>query len=187
MTVASADRPATRLATRLAFFGTGFIMASWAPLVPFAKARLGVDEAELGLVGLGLGGGWVLAMPITGVLSARIGGRPMILLGGVGMCALLPALSYAGSPVALGLALLVFGASVGTIDVAMKAHAIEGETSARTPPMSRFHAMYTIGEFACAGSMTLLLSLAVAPLPAALASSPLSRAVIGCTAPGLLR
>ncbi len=187
MTVASADRPATRLATRLAFFGTGFIMASWAPLVPFAKARLGVDEAELGLLLLCLGVGSVLAMPITGVLSARIGGRPMILLGGVGMCALLPALSYASSPVALGLALLVFGASVGTIDVAMNAHAIEVETSARTPLMSGFHAMYSIGEFAGAGSMTLLLSLGVAPLPAALASSALTLAVIGCTAPGLLR
>ena len=38
----SADRPATRLATRLAFLVAGFGIACWAPLVPFAAA-LGVE------------------------------------------------------------------------------------------------------------------------------------------------
>ena len=38
--VASADRPETRLATRLAFLVAGFGVACWAPLVPYAKARL---------------------------------------------------------------------------------------------------------------------------------------------------
>ena len=41
--VLSADRPETRLATRLSFAVAGFGMACWAPLVPFVKARLGVD------------------------------------------------------------------------------------------------------------------------------------------------
>ena len=36
----SADRPATRLATRLSFLVAGFGIACWAPLVPFAKERL---------------------------------------------------------------------------------------------------------------------------------------------------
>ncbi len=34
----SSDRPATRLATRLAFLVAGFGVACWAPLVPFAQA-----------------------------------------------------------------------------------------------------------------------------------------------------
>jgi hypothetical protein len=45
-----ADTPATRLATRLAFFVAGFAIACWAPLVPFAKARLGLEDATLGLL-----------------------------------------------------------------------------------------------------------------------------------------
>ena len=40
----SADRPATRLATRLAFLVAGFGIACWAPLVPFAKQRLAIDD-----------------------------------------------------------------------------------------------------------------------------------------------
>jgi predicted MFS family arabinose efflux permease len=187
MTDISADRPATRLATRLAFLATGFGMACWAPLVPFAKARLGVDEAQLGLLLLCLGVGSLLAMPITGVLSARMGSRPMILLGGIGLCALLPVLAFAHSPVVMGLALLVFGASLGTIDVAMNAHAVEVETAAGKPLMSGFHAMFSIGGFAGAGGMTLLLSLGVRPLPAALCSAALTLAAVAGAAPGLLR
>jgi len=53
----SADRPATRLATRLAFLVAGFGIAAWAPLVPYAKERAGVDDEMLGLLLLSLGVG----------------------------------------------------------------------------------------------------------------------------------
>jgi hypothetical protein len=45
----SPNQPETRLATRLAFFVAGFGYACWAPLVPFAQKRLGIDEGILGL------------------------------------------------------------------------------------------------------------------------------------------
>jgi len=44
----SANRPATRLATRLSFLVAGFGIACWAPLVPFAKQRLAIDDGSLG-------------------------------------------------------------------------------------------------------------------------------------------
>jgi hypothetical protein len=50
-----ADRPETRLATRLAFLVAGFGVACWAPLIPFAKARLLVDDRVFGLLLLYLG------------------------------------------------------------------------------------------------------------------------------------
>jgi hypothetical protein len=58
-----ADTPRTRLATRLSFFAAGFLMASFAPLVPFAKANVGVGEGELGLIFFCLGVGSIIAMP----------------------------------------------------------------------------------------------------------------------------
>ncbi|MBP6654737.1 MAG: MFS transporter, partial [Propionivibrio sp.] len=100
----SANRPETRLATRLAFLAAGFGIACWAPLVPFAKQRLGVNEAELGLLILCLGLGSVASMLITGVLSARFGSRPVIIGGGLGIALTLPLLAFANSPWALGLA-----------------------------------------------------------------------------------
>ncbi|HEY2400446.1 MAG TPA: hypothetical protein VGI23_08825, partial [Steroidobacteraceae bacterium] len=61
----SPDRPATRLATRIAFLIAGFGVACWAPLVPFAKARLMVNEGVLGLLLLCLGVGSIGAMTFT--------------------------------------------------------------------------------------------------------------------------
>jgi MFS family permease len=187
MTAISADSPATRLATRLAFLATGIALSCWAPLVPFAKARLGVDEAQLGLLLLCLGFGSILAMPITGMLSARLGARPMILLGGAGAGLLLPALAFANSPTALGAALLGFGASIGTLDVAINAHAVEVEAAAKRPLMSGFHALFSIGGFAGSGGITLLLSLGLAPFPSALCWGVLTLVIIGAAASGLLR
>lgn len=175
-----------RLSTRLAFLVAGFIMAAWAPLVPFAKANTGVDEAQLGLLLLCIGIGSLVAMPVTGIVSARSGPRPMILLGGTGLVVTLPVLAVLSSPLALGAALLVFGASLGTIDVAMNIHAVEVEKRGTVPLMSGFHAMFSIGGFAGAGGMTLALSQGLAPLPAAGLASLLAAAALALAAPRFL-
>jgi len=167
----SGDRPGTRLATRLAFLAAGFGLASWAPLVPFAQTRLGVDEGALGLLLLCLGIGSVLAMALTGVLSARFGARPIIVLGGLLMAAVLPFLALAGDPVSLGIALLLFGAGLGSLDVAMNIHAVDVEKAAGRPLMSGFHALFSIGGFAGAAMVTGLLSLGASPLVCAVSGA----------------
>ena len=83
--MASSDRPATRLATRLSFLVAGFGIACWAPLVPFAKQRLAVDDGTLGLLLLCIGIGSVVAMLLTGPLSSRYGSKPVILAGAFGL------------------------------------------------------------------------------------------------------
>ncbi len=183
----SADRPGTRLATRLAFFAAGFAMAAWAPLVPFAKANTGVDDAALGVLLLCLGLGSILAMPITGGMAARIGSRPLILGGGAGLVAVLPLLVLVGDPMALAVALMAFGASLGTLDVAMNIHAVEVERAARRPLMSGFHAMFSLGALAGAGGVTLLLTLGLAPVAAAAAASGVTMGCLLGARPHLLR
>jgi MFS family permease len=155
----SADRPATRLATRLSFLVAGFGIACWAPLVPFAKERLAIDEGILGLLLLCLGIGSVGAMLLAGILSARYGSKPFIIVGGLGLAVPLPLLSIASSPLTLGLSLLAFGASLGSIDVAMNIHAVEVERAAGRLLMSGFHALFSIGALAGSTLMTSLLSL----------------------------
>ena len=159
----TADRSATRLATRLAFLAAGFGAACWAPLVPFAKERLQVDDGILGLLLLCLGVGSVAAMLLTGVLSVRYGSRPIILAGGFGLVVLLSLLVVAGSPVLLGLTLFAFGAALGSLDVAMNIHGVEVERAALRPLMSGFHALFSVGGFAGATVITFLLSSKMAP------------------------
>jgi predicted MFS family arabinose efflux permease len=183
----SADRPATRLATRLSFLVAGFGIACWAPLVPFAKARLAVDDGTLGLLLLCLGIGSVAAMLVTGILSARYGSRPFIMAGGLGLAVLLPLLAVAGSPLTLAVSLLVFGGALGSIDVAMNIHAVEVERAAGRLLMSGFHALFSIGGFAGSAVMTSLLSLHLDPLSSTLVCSALMLATMLIAWPRLLR
>ncbi|MBV9980087.1 MFS transporter [Bradyrhizobium sp.] len=183
----SADRPATRLATRLAFLVAGFGIACWAPLVPFAKQRLSVDDGTLGLLLLCLGIGSVGAMLVTGVLSARYGSRPFIMAGGLGLAVFLPLLAVAGSPLTLAASLLVFGGALGSIDVAMNIHAVEVERAAGRLLMSGFHALFSIGGFAGSAVMTSLLSMHLDPLASTLVCSALMLAAMVFTWPRLLR
>ena len=175
----SDDRPATRLATRLAFAVAGFGIACWAPLVPIAQHRLGVDDRALGLLLLCLGIGSVVAMLATAPVTARHGARPVIVMGGLGVAVILPALTLAATPVALGVLLLLFGASLGALDAAMNVHAIAVERASGRNLMSGFHALFSIGGFAGAAAMTALLSAGVpAPTGALLCAAPMLAAVI---------
>jgi predicted MFS family arabinose efflux permease len=183
----TANRPETRLATRLAFLVAGFGVACWAPLVPFAKARLRVDDGALGLLLLCLGLGSVAAMLLAGAINARYGSRPIILVGGFGLAVLLPLLAVAGSPVSLGLTLLAFGAALGSLDVAMNIHAVEVERAAAKPLMSGFHALFSVGGFAGATLITFLISLNIAPIASTLFASMLMAIAMAFAAPRLLR
>ena len=95
-----------KLATRLAFIAAGFVVACWAPLVPYAKARCQVDDGTMGLILLLLAVGSILAMPLAANLSARFGSKPIVLSGGLGLAIVLPLLSEAASPILLGAALV---------------------------------------------------------------------------------
>ncbi len=155
-------------ATRIAFIANGLAFASWAPIIPFAKANTGVDEAALGLLLLCLGIGSVISMPITGWLCARHGTRPMILISAMIMACALPFLAYLFTYWALAITLLIFGASIGTLDVAMNIHAAEVEKRSGRALMSGFHGMFSLGAICGAGFVTLLISYGVAPLIATL-------------------
>jgi len=123
---ASADRPGARLATRIAFLVAGFGLAAWAPLIPFAKARLGADDGLMGVLLLCLGAGSVAAMLRTGPLCARYGCKPVVVGSGLVLALLLPPLAVASSPWTLGAVLL-------TADKPAEAEAVYREDLKRWP------------------------------------------------------
>lgn len=176
-----------RLATRLAFVVAGFTSACWAPLVPFAKLRLGVNEAELGVLLLSFGAGSILGVSMAGFVATRIGSRPVVIVGGLGLCALLPTLSVAGTALALAASLFLFGAFLGALDVSMNAHGVEVEKMAGVALMSGFHALFSLGGFAGAGWMTLALRSGLSPLAATLAAACAAMGLVGVAATGLLK
>ncbi|RDD83758.1 MFS transporter [Dyella tabacisoli] len=161
---------ATR-ATRLIFFISGIGMAGWAPMVPYAKARLGLDDAGLGLVLLALGGGSMVSMPLMGWLSHRYGNRRVIVVAGLLLSLALPMLAIVPNTPMLVAALLYFGVALGALNVSMNAHAVEVERRDGRALMSGFHALFSIGGLVGAASMSVLLALGLPLLACAMAIS----------------
>lgn len=121
---------AVQRATRIAFLIAGIGMASWAPLVPYAKQRAQLSDGSLGTLLLCLGLGSLIAMPLTGVLVGRFGCKRVMATGSALLLVLLPLLASLSTPLSLGLTLMVFGAAIGLIDVAMNIQAVEVEKAA---------------------------------------------------------
>lgn len=154
-----ANNVSSAQATRIIFFLAGFITATWAVIVPFARANTGVNEAQLGTLLLCLGVGALIAMPVTGWLTSRFGCRRVILVAVALIVISTPWLAVLSDPLLLALALLVFGIGIGVTDCAMNIQAILVEKQAAKPVMSGFHGMYSVGGIAGAGFMTLILAM----------------------------
>ncbi|MGJ7248569.1 MFS transporter [Morganella morganii] len=148
--------PAEReqMATRALFFVAGFASAAWAALVPFAKLNTGVNDGVLGLLLLCLGGGALVAMPLTGVLTTRFGCRRVMTVSVILLSITLPLLSVINHTGLLALTLIIFGMGIGITDCAMNIQAIIVEKAAPKPMMSGFHGFYSVGGIAGAGAMS---------------------------------
>lgn len=147
------------LATRFLFLISGLAISSWAPMVPYAKDRLNLNEADLGLVLFEFGMGALLIMPATGCLVHKFGSRNISLAASSLLIALLPCLTLAPSPVALGLILFLFGMSIGAANVAINSHAVAVEALAGRPLMSGFHSLFSIGGLAGASLISMMLEM----------------------------
>jgi predicted MFS family arabinose efflux permease len=157
-----------QVSTRIAFFIAGFGTAAWAPLVPFAKHRTGLDDGGLGVLLLCLGLGSLVAMPVAGAIASRFGCRLVVIVAGAVVCVSLPFLAMTASLPVLALALVVFGAGIGTIDVAINIQAVIVEKASRKSMMSGFHGLFSVGGIAGAGGVSALLWGGASPLAASL-------------------
>ena len=173
-------------ATRTMFFAAGFATAAWAALIPFAKSNTGVGDGALGILLLCLGGGALVAMPATGILTTRFGCRAILAFAILLFSAALPLLSIIPDPWVLAVALLVFGVGIGTTDCAMNIQAILVEKAAPRPMMSGFHGYYSIGGIAGAGAMSGIMSMGISPLAASTLVSVSVLALLAWSLDGLL-
>ena len=157
---------AQQAATRLIFFVAGLGMAAWAPLVPYAKARLGLTEAGLGVTLLSMGIGSILVMPVAGALASRFVCRIVIIGSATLLCGALPFLATVEQLPVFAVFLLSFGAGLGAIDVAMNIQAVIVERAAGQPIMSGFHGLFSLGGIAGATGISAVLSMGASPLEA---------------------
>jgi MFS family permease len=160
-----------------AFFAfDGFVFATWAVRIPAVKAATGASPAELGVALLGVSGGAIATMALSGMLCRRFGAVRVLLAGAawLSLALLLPAL--ARSAVALGLALVVFGIGYGCVNVAANTVAVDVVAVLRRPVMPSFHAAWSLGGLTGA-AVGGLLAPHLSPLPHFVIASVLGLAV----------
>ncbi|WP_125720090.1 MFS transporter [Flavobacterium ustbae] len=149
------------------FFVCGFALSSWAPMVPFAKNRLNLNDGELGLLLLMLGGGAILMMPISGYLGQKIGNRIVITVSCLIIAFILPFLVFLDNVTAMATALFIFGAGIGTVDVSMNAVGVNLQNLYGRPIMSSLHGLFSVGGLVGSLGLGLLIKTGLEPLHAA--------------------
>ncbi|GAB3717823.1 MFS transporter [Spirosoma lituiforme] len=153
-----------RRATQLIFLVCGLGMASWAPMVPLAKDRLALNDANLGLLLLLVGAGAMLMMPISGILVSRFGSRLVMACSALVLALALPLLLVLSSTPAMAVTLFLFGSGVGTIDVAMNAHGIQVQNLYGKPIMSSLHGLFSLGGLFGSLGLGFLIKLGLNPV-----------------------
>ncbi len=136
-----------RQAVAAMFLANGIATGAWAPQIPLLLARHGIGRAEFGLLILVLGVGAVSAMLFSGRLLARKGPRRMLALSSVLAVLALPAVVLAPDLWLLVPAMALFGALLGTMDVAMNASAVVVERRMGRAIMSSSHGFWSLGGF----------------------------------------
>jgi MFS family permease len=134
-----------RLAVCWIFWLCGVICSLWSTSLPAINARLHLGETRLGIVLLFVAAGAIAVMPPAGRLCDRIGGRTVLRVGAPlsGLTLIGPALAPSFLSL-LGLGFLL-GVGIGSLDVAMNAHAIVVEQRYGRPIMASFHGLWSIG------------------------------------------
>src|SRR6202051_2627946 len=140
-----------RIATVATFFGHGLLFASWTAHIPQIKAHLHLSNGTLGVALLGAPAGSVLAVLTSARLLPRFGSKRMVRVSLLGYCSAGIWVGLAGSLTELFLAMFVWGAFQGALDVSMNTQAVAVERSSRRPLMSGFHGCWSIGAFVGAG------------------------------------
>ena len=151
---AEAGTRRARNAVYLVFAASGFIIASWTARIPQIRAALGVTPGVLGLILLCAAVGAANSTPLSGLVVAWLGEARTVAITGVITAAGL-AIAAAGyrvgiAPVAGGL--FLFGVGAAAWDVAMNVQGAAVEQALGRSIMPRFHAGWSIGTVAGAGT-----------------------------------
>ncbi|MEM7319954.1 MAG: MFS transporter [Pseudomonadota bacterium] len=145
MNTTNVTRRAAWTAVAAVFALNGVLFGMWVSRIPAVQAKLGLSHSALGIVLLFLGAGAVLAFPVTGRFIDRFGAVTVTRIVATSCTLSVLLMGLAPNIYTLALALLIFGAFHGAVDVAMNAWGAEVERDFDRSMMSSFHAMWSLG------------------------------------------
>ncbi len=142
----------------------GFTFAAWISRLPAVRDQLALNPARIGVILLVGSAGSLVALPLTGALAERFGTerttRYAALLTAAGFTGVATAVG-ARSPTAVAAALFVTLMGLGSWDVAMNIQGALVEQRLGRAIMPRFHAAFSLGAVAGAGTGALAAAIGV--------------------------
>lgn len=133
-------------------------------MLPAVQVNSGSTDGELGAALLMIGLGALVSMRLTGHLVDRFGAGVLpVVMVGFAAAGVLPA--FAGSPVALGAALLLLGALSGATDVAINAAGVHAEIRSQRALMNLAHAWFSVGVVVASLNTAALRAAGAGPRP----------------------
>jgi MFS family permease len=139
------EHRAVRFAASVLFLADGIAFGTWAALLPTFKQKFGLDEQGLGNALLAMVIGALIGMPLVGRGIARWGTRRILRFAAPAFCLYLAVLAWVPSYHWFVAAAFGFGGLKGAFDVANNSQAIAVENAGRSPIMSTFQALWSIG------------------------------------------
>jgi MFS family permease len=139
------------LSLAIVYFCLGATGASWLSRIPTEQSALQIGPGKLGLALLGLPLGSMLSTAVVPRLIARWGSHRVVGVSLPATAGSLALLGQAADLLALGLLLVLLGATTGALDVAMNANGVALQNRWGSSVFSRLHAMWSLGAFAGAG------------------------------------
>lgn len=137
------------------FFASGLSIATWASRVPGIKEALGLDNAQVGVILLGMGVSSIIGISTSPAVMARTGARRGMLLAmltfalGIALVGLGANVFGSVGVVLAGMALFGFGN--GCVDVMMNVEATAIEQQMGKTILPVFHAFFSFGTVIGAG------------------------------------
>ena len=128
------------------FLLLGFQYATWGSRLPAIKSRLGLSDAEVGLLLMVCGVGAAASFPLVAAAMRRLGSLRLCVLSGV-VLSLVPLALGAAPDYAVALVLVCCdGVAVACLDVAMNAQGAELEERFQRKAMGKLHATFSGGS-----------------------------------------
>lgn len=151
------------LATGLTFAADSLMFGSWVAHIPRVKTSLGLNDAQLGLALFGLPIGLLAMNPLSPSIIARFGLARSTVGGTLAMAIAFALPVWMPDRWLLLAALIVVGAAVALMNVAMNTCATNIERADGVYIMSTCHGMWSLGGMAGSGTAAALIAFGVTP------------------------
>lgn len=148
---------------RIGYFLCGFAVACWSPLIPMLKDNLQLSSLEISQMVLSFGIGSVSGMFVSGLVLPHLGMKWTYAISSTTTALAICLIAWMPSFEVCFTAVILFGVSVGCLEVSINVFAAYIEKKYRLMIMSILFAYYSLGEVLGALLMMLLLTLNLPP------------------------